>query len=75
MPPVKNSKNRAGTAKARDICETIGASRLSLAEFYGDGARAPGGALLAEMRRQSRPIKPRDLGLIGAEHFAPSSKV
>jgi hypothetical protein len=27
------------------------------------------GTLLGEMRRQSRPIKPRDLGLIGAEHL------
>jgi hypothetical protein len=56
---VSEFRGLSGTAKARDICEAVGASRLSLAEFYGD----------EEMRNQSRPIKPRDLGLIGAEHL------
>jgi hypothetical protein len=44
-------------------------SRLSLGEFYGDGAKLRFGALLKEMRNQSRPIKQRDLGLIGEPHL------
>jgi DNA topoisomerase VI subunit B len=68
--PLRPQTNLAsGTAKARDICEAVGASRLSLAEFNGDGAKLHVGALVKEMRNQSRPIKPRDLGLIGAEHL------
>lgn len=38
---------------------------MSLAEFYGDGEGARTAGLLDEMRNQSRPIKPRDLGIIG----------
>jgi hypothetical protein len=34
---VSEFRGLSGTAKARDICEAVGASRLSLAEFYGDG--------------------------------------
>jgi Virulence-associated protein E len=66
---VSEFRGLSATAKVRDICETVGASRLSLAEFYGDGAPTRVGALLGEMRRQSRPIKPRDLG--GNRRFLP----
>ena len=37
--------------------------------ILGDGKGARVGALLGEMRQQSRPIKPRDLGLIGSAHL------
>ena len=66
---VSEFRGLSGTAKARDICEVVGASRLSLGEFYGDGKNACVGALLCEMRRQSRSIKPRELGLIGDDHL------
>jgi hypothetical protein len=45
-------------------------SRLSLAEFYGDGASDRIGAILSEMAKHSSPIKPRLLGAIGKDHFA-----
>jgi hypothetical protein len=66
---VRQFRGLSATAKARHISEVAGASRLSLADFYGDGDTARVGALLDEMRRQSRPVKPRDLGLIGEAHL------
>jgi hypothetical protein len=66
---VREFRGLSGTAKARDICEAAGAARLTLAQFYGDGEGARAGALLSEMRKQSRPIKPRDLGVIGEAHL------
>ena len=62
---VREFRGLSSTAKARDICEAAGASRMSLAGFYCGGEAARVGALLSEMQKQSRPIKPRDLGLIG----------
>jgi DNA topoisomerase VI subunit B len=67
---VSEFRGLSATAKGRTICEAIEASRLSLAEFYRDGESARTAGLLAEMRKASRPIKPRDLGTIGKEHLA-----
>jgi DNA topoisomerase VI subunit B len=67
---VSEFRGLSATAKGRQICEAIEASRLSLAEFYSDGETARIAELLAEMRKASRPIKPRDLGAIGKEHLA-----
>jgi hypothetical protein len=66
---VSEFRGLRGTPKGRQICEAAAASRLSLAEFYGDGARRLDG-LLSEMRKRSRPVKPKDLGAIGKEHLA-----
>jgi DNA topoisomerase VI subunit B len=67
---VSEFRGLSGTAKGRQICDAIGASRLSLAEFYGDGASDRIGAILSEMAKHSSPIKPRLLGAIGKDHFA-----
>jgi hypothetical protein len=58
-----------GTAKQNAICAGIGvAERETLAGFYQrDGAAE---RLLAAMRAVSRPVKPRDLGVIGEDHLA-----
>jgi hypothetical protein len=66
---VREFRGLSGTAKARQITDAVSASRLSLADFYGDGAGGRVGALLAAMRQHSRPIKPRDLGIIGEAHL------
>jgi hypothetical protein len=66
---VREFRGLSGTAKAKAICEAVGASRLSLAKFYADGEGARVGALLSEMKKQSRAIKPRDLGIIGEAHL------
>jgi hypothetical protein len=66
---VREFRGLSATAKAKAICDTAGALRQSLADFYSDGKGAGIGVLLTEMQKQSRPIKPRDLGLIGEQHL------
>ncbi len=66
---VGEFRGLSGTAKAKAICEALGASRQSLADFYRDGDFARVKALLHAMKGQSRPIKPKDLGVIGREHL------
>jgi hypothetical protein len=66
---TREFRGLSGTAKARQITEAVSASRMSLAEFYGAGEGARVGALLSEMRKQSRPVKPRDLGIIREAHL------
>jgi DNA topoisomerase VI subunit B len=67
---VSEFRGLSGTAKGRQICDTAGASRLSLAEFYGDGTGARIDALLSEMSKRSCSIKPKNLGAIGNHHLA-----
>jgi DNA topoisomerase VI subunit B len=61
----------SGTAVQRKILEEVGCSRQSLAEFFGvDQVNRSGIAnLLAAMRKYSKPVKPKHLGVIGAEHL------
>lgn len=67
---VREFRGLSATAKARQITDAVGTSRMSLADFYADGDGARVGALLREMRQRSRPIKSRDLGPIGKDHLA-----
>jgi hypothetical protein len=67
---VSEFRGLSGTAKARAICEAVGAVRVPLAEFYGDGTSERVRVLLAEMRKHSRSVKPKDLGAIGKDHLA-----
>jgi len=63
----------SGTAKQKLVLEEIGASRLSLPQFFGNGERVNNGAigkLLAVMKLHSKPMKALDLGCIGKNHFA-----
>ena len=60
-------------AKQKRVMEEVGASRLSLQEFFGNGDRVNNdriAMLLAAMQRQSRPVNPKELGFIGKEHLA-----
>ena len=66
---MREFRGLSGTAKARRIIEVASTSRMSLAQFYGDGEAGRASALLDAMRKQSRPIKPRDLGIIGEAHL------
>jgi hypothetical protein len=59
----------SGTAKQNAICKEIGVGeRETLAAFH---KRLPDAAflLLMAMRERSRPVKPRDLGVIGRDHL------
>ena len=64
---VSEFRGLSATAKAKTICDMLDASRMSLAEFFGAGNSAHVQALLAAMKAGSRPVKPKDLGLIGKE--------
>ena len=61
----------SGTAVRRKILTEIGCSHQSLAQFFGiDQVNRVGIAkLLAAMKRYSKPVKPKHLGIIGADHF------
>ncbi len=55
----------SGTQKGKAICASLNLERLSLADLKAERI-AP---LLAGMRQGARPIKPRDLGVIGRDHL------
>ncbi len=59
------------TAVRRKILTEVGCSHQSLASFFGlDRVNGDGIAkLLAAMKRLSKPVAPKHLGVIGAEHF------
>ena len=70
---VSEFRGLSGTAKQKRVLEEIGASRLSLPEFFGNDDRINNdriAKLLAAMKRESRPVKPKELGLIGKDHLA-----
>jgi hypothetical protein len=59
------------TGVRRKILTEVGCSHQSLASFFGaDRVNGEGIArLLTAMRRYSKPVAPKHLGVIGAEHF------
>jgi DNA topoisomerase VI subunit B len=68
---IAEFRGLSGTAVQRKILEEIGCSHQSLAQFFGvDRANRDGIAkLLAAMRKHSKPVNPKHLGIIGAEHL------
>ena len=67
---ISEFRGLSGSAKQKLVLEEVGASRLSLPEYFGEGTNGHIGKLLAAMCKQSRPVKPVDLGLIGKDHLA-----
>jgi DNA topoisomerase VI subunit B len=59
------------TAVQRKVLDEVGCSHQSLAQFFGvDRVNRRGIAkLLAAMRKQSNPVDPKHLGMIGSEHL------
>jgi DNA topoisomerase VI subunit B len=75
---VSEFRGLSGTAKQKLVLDEVGAARLSLPQFFGNGDRVNNARiakLLAAMQRQSKPVKPRDLGWIGKDHLAARFKV
>ena len=64
---VEDFRGLAGTQKRGRICGAINAWRESLDTYFAKGDDAIR-RLLVEMKAQSNPVKPRDLGLLGEEH-------
>jgi DNA topoisomerase VI subunit B len=63
----------SGSAKQKQVLDEVGASRLSLPEFYGnsDHVNTEGIAkLLDAMQRHSRPVNPQELGCVGKDNLA-----
>ena len=60
-----------GSAKQRRVTEASGLGGLRLADLVTNNAIDGGkcSRLLAAMREESRPVKPKDLGIIGEAHF------
>jgi DNA topoisomerase VI subunit B len=70
---VSEFRGLSGTAKQKTVLEKIGAARLSLPQIFGNGDHVNHkriAKLLEVMQRESRPVKPKDLGCIGSEHLA-----
>jgi hypothetical protein len=69
---ISEFRGLSGTAKQKLVLEEAGASRHSLPEFFGNGDRVNNdriAKLLDAMKRQSKPVKPKDLGFIGKDHL------
>jgi hypothetical protein len=62
----------SGSAKQKLILDEIGAARLSLPELFGttEADTAAIAKLLEAMQRHTKPVKSKDLGIIGRDHFA-----
>jgi hypothetical protein len=58
----------ARSGKQKTVLAETGASGVPLATFFATG-RGATSALLAACQRHTRPVKPEDLGLLGAEHL------
>ena len=70
---IREFRGLSSTGKAAEIGETVGAAGESLADFHRrgeDGATR----LLSAMRLLSRPVPPRDLGMIGKAHLLEMAK-
>ena len=64
---VSDFRGLSSTIKRRDICEAVSASRESLDAFFARGDDAIR-RLLDQMKATSKPVRARDLGVIGEDH-------
>jgi DNA topoisomerase VI subunit B len=68
---ISEFRGLSGTAVQRKVLAEVGCSHQSLAQFFGvDQVNRTGiTKLLAAMRRYSKPVAPKHLGVIGGEHL------
>jgi DNA topoisomerase VI subunit B len=68
---IAEFRGLSGTAVQRKVLDEVGCSHQSLAQFFGvDRVNRKGIAkLLAAMQKHSKPVAPKHLGVIGAEHL------
>jgi hypothetical protein len=68
---IAEFRGLSGTAVQRKILAEVGCSHQSLAQFFGvDQVNRKGIAkLLAAMRKRSKPVAAKHLGIIGVEHL------
>ena len=68
---IAEFRGLSGTAVQRKVLEEVGCSHQSLAQFFGveQVNRSGIAKLLAAMRKHSKPVAPKHLGVIGVEHL------
>src|SRR5262249_42625247 len=68
---IAEFRGLSGTAKQKTVLDTIGASRVTLPAFFGTNGidRRRIATLLTAMQEHTRPVKPKDLGIIGEDHL------
>jgi hypothetical protein len=68
---ITEFRGLSGTAVQRQVLEEVGCARQSLAEFFGvEKVNRRGIAkLLASMKKHTKPVAPKYLGIIGEEHL------
>jgi DNA topoisomerase VI subunit B len=68
---ISEFRGLSASAVQRRVLEEVGCSHQSLAKFFGIDQvnRNSIAKLLAAMRKHSKPVAPKHLGMIGAEHF------
>jgi DNA topoisomerase VI subunit B len=68
---IAEFRGLSGTAVQHKILAEVGCSHQSMAQFFGiDQVNREGIAkLLASMRKHSKPVAPKQLGIIGAQHL------
>jgi DNA topoisomerase VI subunit B len=64
---IADFRGLSSTGKTKAICDGVGLSRRSLADVVADSALVA--RLLDAMKAGARPVKPKDLGIIGREHL------
>jgi hypothetical protein len=68
---IAEFRGLSGTAVQRKVVVEVGCSHQSLAQFFGveEVNRKGIAKLLAAMKRHSKPVAPKHLGIIGADHL------
>jgi DNA topoisomerase VI subunit B len=68
---IAEFRGLSGTAKQRHVLAEVGCSHVSLGKFFGpDRVNREGLAkLLASMKKHTRPVAPKLLGVIGKDHL------
>jgi DNA topoisomerase VI subunit B len=68
---ISEFRGLTGTAKQKAVLEAVGVTRVTLPAFFGvsDVSRTGIEKLLAAMKQHTRPVKPKDLGIIGEDHL------
>ena len=68
---IAEFRGLSGSAKQKAVAEECGMARQPLAALFNDGRvnETSIAALIEAMQRHSRPVKPRDLGVIGRDHL------
>ena len=69
---VSEIRGFSGSAKQKLLLDETGLTRASLSSLFGSGGEPRNGeieALLRALKKHSKPVKPKDLGLIGKDHL------